>query len=221
MKPSKGFSLFIVIFLLMVYNLPSFGEVIITDGDTIWWKGEKIRLEGIDAPEAKQLCKKNNIPWMCGAKASEALEKLIGKASNNELFCEGKTKDKYGRRIATCFYKTININKWLVENGWAVAYRYYSKRYIKYENVAKLKRRGLWQGDFISPANWRKGQRLSDNKTGSLCKIKGNISSSGEKIFHILGGLFYEKTKISKQKGERWFCSEEMALRNGWRKSKR
>ena len=53
------------------------------------------------------------------------------------------------------------------------------------------------------------------------CYIKGNISSKGQKIYHIPGNLNYEKTKINKNKGERWFCSEEEAKMNGWRKSKK
>lgn len=51
------------------------------------------------------------------------------------------------------------------------------------------------------------------------CKIKGNISSSGEKIYHVPGQRFYNVTKIN-QPGERWFCSESAARSAGWRKSK-
>jgi hypothetical protein len=53
------------------------------------------------------------------------------------------------------------------------------------------------------------------------CDIKGNISlQSGEKIYHVPGGQYYEKTQIDPSKGERWFCLEESAVKNGWRKSK-
>jgi len=53
------------------------------------------------------------------------------------------------------------------------------------------------------------------------CAIKGNIStSSGEKIYHVPGQRYYEQTKIEPEKGERWFCTEEEAIANGWRKSK-
>ena len=53
------------------------------------------------------------------------------------------------------------------------------------------------------------------------CLIKGNVSSSGERIFHVPGAQHYEETKISEQKGERWFCTETEAVAAGWRKSKR
>lgn len=55
--------------------------------------------------------------------------------------------------------------------------------------------------------------------TQGSCKIKGNISSSGEKIYHVPGQRMYSRTKIS-EPGERWFCSESAAKKAGWRKSK-
>lgn len=53
------------------------------------------------------------------------------------------------------------------------------------------------------------------------CNIKGNISvDDGEKIYHLPGMKYYDKTKISPEYGERWFCTEEEANANGWRKAK-
>lgn len=49
------------------------------------------------------------------------------------------------------------------------------------------------------------------------CDIKGNISSKGEKIYHVPGGRSYNATKISQSKGERWFCSTSEAESAGWR----
>ena len=57
----------------------------------------------------------------------------------------------------------------------------------------------------------------SDKETSN----KGNISSSGEKIYYVEGGQYYSRTKISPQKVEKWFCSEREVFENGWRKSKR
>jgi hypothetical protein len=51
------------------------------------------------------------------------------------------------------------------------------------------------------------------------CVIKGNISSSGERIYHVPGQRYYDKTVISWSKGERWFCTEQEAVAAGWRKS--
>jgi|GEM_PF-2327591 len=52
------------------------------------------------------------------------------------------------------------------------------------------------------------------------CLIKGNISSKGEKIYHVPGGRYYEQTVITPEKGERWFCTEDEAQAAGWRRSK-
>ena len=62
---------------------------------------------------------------------------------------------------------------------------------------------------------------LAGNGTAvSLCLIKGSISSKGERIYHVPGGLYYDATVIDTSKGERWFCTEAEAVAAGWRKSK-
>jgi hypothetical protein len=53
------------------------------------------------------------------------------------------------------------------------------------------------------------------------CSIKGNISRSGERVYHVPDGQFYDRTKIDPGAGERWFCSEEEAVAAGWRRSMR
>ncbi|KNX39272.1 nuclease [Luteipulveratus halotolerans] len=57
-------------------------------------------------------------------------------------------------------------------------------------------------------------------KPQGSCDIKGNINDEGEKIYHVPGQQFYDKTKISPSKGERMFCSESDARDAGWRKAK-
>jgi hypothetical protein len=51
------------------------------------------------------------------------------------------------------------------------------------------------------------------------CSIKGNISRSGERIYHVPGGRFYDRTKINEGAGEKLFCSEQEAVAAGWRRS--
>ncbi len=57
-------------------------------------------------------------------------------------------------------------------------------------------------------------------KTKQECLIKGNINNKGEKIYHMPGQKYYDKTIIEPEKGERWFCTEQEATTDGWRKSK-
>lgn len=60
----------------------------------------------------------------------------------------------------------------------------------------------------------------SSDEEEKNCDIKGNISASGEKIFHSPGDRFYNVTRIDTSAGERWFCSKEEAEEAGWRESK-
>lgn len=53
------------------------------------------------------------------------------------------------------------------------------------------------------------------------CNIKGNISlNTGQKIYHVPGQEHYSETRISTDKGERWFCSEAEARAAGWRRAR-
>jgi len=58
---------------------------------------------------------------------------------------------------------------------------------------------------------------MNASRNTATCKIKGNISSKGERIYHLPGQEHYARTKISTLKGERWFCSESEARATGWR----
>ena len=135
-------------------NLQYIGKVIVTDGDTIRKGNLKIRLHGIDAPEYKQKCKNSEGQfYACGVNSSDFLKSVI---NTNDVYCEGKNKDRYGRLIAICYVNNINLNSTMVEDGWAIAYRYYSNDYIAEEERAKQNKRGIWQGDFDEPYIWRK-----------------------------------------------------------------
>ena len=126
----------------------------ISDGDTIKIFNKRIRLHGIDTPEKKQICIKNSKEYNCGKEATTA---LIKKINGKKVVCKVQDKlDRYKRYIGVCFAGKINLNKWMVRSGYAVAYRRYSKDYIKDENFAKRNKLGLWSGSFIDPEKWRK-----------------------------------------------------------------
>jgi|TARA_B110000971_G_C19668527_1_gene345629 endonuclease YncB( thermonuclease family) len=130
------------------------GFAVVTDGDTIKISNKKIRLHGIDAPEKKQNCTKNLKEYNCGVVATEALIKKIGK---NVVKClTQKNKDRYNRFIGVCFADQEDLNKWMVRNGYAIAYRRYSKDYILDEDFAETNKLGLWSGAFLKPEKWRK-----------------------------------------------------------------
>ena len=72
--------------------------------------------------------------------------------------------DRYGRLVAVCFADGQDINKRIVSDGFALAYRRYSRDYIAAERDAKRDKSGMWQGVFIKPWDWRRGDRLPETK---------------------------------------------------------
>ena len=131
-----------------------FGFPVITDGDTIKILNNRIRLHGIDAPERSQKCTINLKKYNCGTTATNALIKKIKK---NTVRCKiQKNKDRYNRLIGVCFVGKEDLNRWMVRNGHAIAYRRYSKDYILDEKFAKTNKLGLWSGTFLKPEKWRK-----------------------------------------------------------------
>ncbi len=125
----------------------------VIDGDTIEIRGQRIRLHGIDAPESKQFCEKHGEEYRCGQQASLALADIVGQSV---IRCEPNGVDRYKRIIGVCFKGDQDLNRWMVRNGWAVAYRRYSKDYVTDEESASSAGIGIWAGQFQMPADWRK-----------------------------------------------------------------
>jgi endonuclease YncB( thermonuclease family) len=130
------------------------GIASVIDGDTIDIHGQRIRLFGIDAPESNQPCMRpNRERWHCGQQASLALADRIGRAI---VRCEQRDVDRYGRVVAVCFMGAEDLNRWMVVNGWAVAFRRYSLEYVADENIARRNRANIWSGEFDLPWDWRR-----------------------------------------------------------------
>ena len=152
-----------ILLTALLISGPAHSDVIsglakVTDGDTIRIKSERIRLHGIDAPELQQQCgTEAGELYQCGRSAAEKLRETIG---NQPVDCQFLERDRYNRIIGTCFNATgKNIQSWMVEEGWAVAYRRYSTRYVEEETAAREARRGIWRGSFTMPWIWRRQNR--------------------------------------------------------------
>ena len=136
---------------------PIVGVASVIDGDTIEIHGQRVRLFGVDAPEGSQHCARpNGQRWRCGQQASFALADRIGRAT---VRCEPRDVDRYGRIVAICFKGTEDLNRWMVANGWAVAFRRFSLDYVADEDTARQKRIYIWSGEFDMPWDWRAQQR--------------------------------------------------------------
>ena len=213
----------------------------IVDGDTLVVGATKIRLEAIDAPETDQIClNAKGERWTCGIEARDRLQAHIAARA---IDCSSNGTDVYQRSLATCSLKGENLNTWMVQEGWALAYVKYSTAYQKVEVDARINQRGLWRGAFIAPWDWRH----KNNKTvilGALkvpanaqamllgpsaiegapspdCTIKGNISRNGDRIYHLQNQTFYAKIKMDMGGGKWWFCTPEEAEAAGWRRALR
>jgi endonuclease YncB( thermonuclease family) len=137
------------------------GRASVIDGDTIEIHGKRIRLYGIDAPESEQSCNANGHSYACGRQAAFVLADLIG---SSVIECEQKDTDRYGRLVSQCRVGGRDIGAWMVLQGWATAYRYYSMDYVSQESDASLAKRGIWQGSFTSPYEWRKSHPNSRSR---------------------------------------------------------
>lgn len=148
--------------------------------------------------------------------------------------------------VAKVFVRGDDMNARMIRSGYAWAYRRYlrhapaDEHYCRLEAEARTAGRGVWVG---SPETWeppwdfRNRGRASDvpairyaeetqeqclaaigrRSADPACRIKGNINSRGERIYHVPSASSYTGTRIAVGKGERWFCSEDEAIRAGWR----
>jgi endonuclease YncB( thermonuclease family) len=194
---------------------PVSGLAHVIDGDTIIVNETRIRLEGIDAPEAGQTCKRQWVgSWPCGAVATSTLVDLV---EGKMVSCEDKGLDKYGRTLGICTVAGVNVNAVMVRRGYAWAFVRYSSIFIKEEAEARAERIGIWQGEAI-PAWEYRARRWAEveQQTPDGCAIKGNITKHG-RIYHMPWSPWYAQIRIEPEKGKRWFCTEAEALAAGWR----
>lgn len=234
MKPYFLFSLFIAIFAVIVGCSPLtedqdlfVSQIIsdypelkdkqyevamitrIVDGDTyVTDSGDKIRLIGVNTPEISGKAQ------YYGREATEFSKKLLDNQTVY-MFRDVSNTDKYGRLLRYLFIQNdpVMFNETLLKEGYANTMTIppnvmFADKFVKLERESRLNNKGLWKENENPSVDQQKA-------TCTQPKIKGNINSRNEKIFHVPGGRNYEATKA-----EEMFCSEEEAIAAGYRKAK-
>ena len=115
-----------------------------------------------------------------------------------------------------------NIDWIKIEKGWVSRKVESQKTQVKPQESTEAERDGSIKIDKNPPpgAPVYKHNPTNEAESSKECNIKGNISqTTGEKIYHVPGGKWYDRTNIDPDYGERWFCSEEEARAAGWRRS--
>ena len=148
------------------------GFSVVLDGDTLLLGDERLRLRGIDAPELDQTCVRGGEDHPCGREAKAELMRMTG---GRAVACEIFGLDQYRRLLAECRAGELDLNREMVERGWAVAYGGYGEA----EQDAIVARRGLWAGEFDRPEDWRRDHAGQDPANGIWRWLRGLFGSQG------------------------------------------
>lgn len=176
----KSFSFLLLSLALFAWASPALaqsvtGPVRVVDGDTLVMRGERIRIHGIDAPEARQSC--DNGRWACGQASTDMMTRLV---ANQPVTCQGRDRDPYGRLVAVCFnHQGLDVGRELVRAGLATAYRRFSSDYVNDEDSAKAQGAGMWSGEFSNPAQHRQGNPQGSTGGGFARPIEPSDTLSG------------------------------------------
>lgn len=199
----------------------------VVDGDTIdvELNGSVVRIRyiGMDTPETVDPAS----PVECFGPQASGRNRALVEGRTVELEKDVSETDRYGRLLRYVYAGGQMVNEELVLEGYATAATFppdvkYQRRLADAERQARQANRGLWAGCIdATPTPSSSGCPSGCFAPPSGCEIKGNINSDGVKIYHVPSGAFYDATIIDTSRGERWFCTPEEAVANGWRPSQR
>lgn len=132
------------------------GPFTAVDGDTLLTSGERLRLEGIDAPELAQTCNvADGSVYLCGEDARNLLATLVVARAWE---CSGTGRDRYQRLLVLCKAGTDDLGERIVSAGFAVA----DGRYLAAEAKARAAGEGIWRGHFERPSDWRRQRQIEE-----------------------------------------------------------
>lgn len=196
------------------------GRASVVAADLLRLGDTTVRLEGIEPPDRYQRCLRSGTAasaktWSCGEDAREALSRII---RGHALVCMVAEKDANGVSSGRCQAGKTDVGEALVKAGYAFSDGGLMSSYRTAENEAKAAKTGMWiAAEPERPAEWR-ARLWAEAKLQAPegCPIKGRVAR-GERIYLLPWANDYAKARINKQRGERWFCSEDDAVAAGWR----
>lgn len=170
----------------------------VVDGDSFdLADGRRIRLLSLDAPE-KNRCMADE--------ARTFLETLIkGKHISLSEF----VTDDFGRTLALVYEGNNPINARMIGSGMARFTHVQNSSYgqmTQAHEQARREQRGIYSSTCLN------------TEPTTDCVIKGNLRD-GERVYHLPTCKNYKQTAIDEAFGDAWFCTEEEALRAGFRKA--
>lgn len=202
-------------------NVATYEVKRVIDGDTFELAdGDVVRMLGVDTPEEKE----------CYADESkEALKKLI-EGKKVELRKDVTGVDDFGRLLRYVILvnnspleNNILVDEYMVREGYGEMQnnprdKLYSGVLLEAREKAEKEKRGLWDACDYAPSEH---SQESVEAPSAKCTIKGNIST-GEfgKTYFLKECNNYEQVKVDTSRGEKYFCSEEEALKKGFVKAR-
>lgn len=140
------------------------GPATVIDGSHLEVAGRRLKIYGIDAPDPDQTCEdKQGKDYPCGIEARRTLAQLV---QGSEVSCQPRGPNQLNETLATCSAGQTDLAQALVAAGWALADRARTLYYEEDELKARTAKLGLWQGAFLSPLEWRNGERVTPKRRG-------------------------------------------------------
>ena len=188
-KTEMRLTVAIILFLTAILCFGQNSKVIrVIDGDTFETEhGKKVRMIGINAPELSDIY---------GIEAKEHLKELI---EHKEVILVlgkiSKDKDRYQRLLRYVYYESEDINRKMIDDGFAFAYlKYKFEKSNEYENAqleSKANCNGIWSNDSnVNLKNKEKDKKRFDFKN---LPAKTYLVATLLFILIIIGLVYYFK----------------------------
>ncbi len=194
------------------------GRAYATGADTLRIGGVAVKLSDIEAPEGDQRCGGGAGKWRCAQVAESVLSRLV---NGRKVSCSLDGSDEAGRQLGQCSVGQKDVAAELVRQGYVFADGSFLARYSSEEREARAAKAGLWSGEAERPADFRaKRWEEAKRRAPEGCPIKGQVSGAS-RIYVLPWSPDYERIRVQKGRGERWFCSEQEAVAAGFKAAQR